>query len=570
MRTRFSWGWGMPALCAGRTMDRILARRLFAATISRPRQGNTMTASALSLLPRSLLHRTLATGGHGLAATPSGAQDDALYRQRIVRLYAVIIAYGLLVLAVDLAQAPYLRWGGRVYWPRLAALAVLGPLTLAGWKGWISVRLLRASEPLVYVTVLAEVTAELILSRSPLFLTDHPATVLLFLRACYIPSRARDQLIQGGVITAAVTASAYAYMRFVGRDLTPIFAGMAPGNALLQVGDVGVGAGALTGITAYMTASIDALRHEARDARRLGQYTLEEVIGQGGMGQVWRARHALLQRPTAVKVIRGDISPVIAARFEREVNAAAGLTHASSVAIYDFGVSEEGRFFYAMELLSGLTLEEMVERDGPMPAARMALLLVGVLGALDEAHALGLVHRDVKPANIMVTRNGTEHDFPKLLDYGLVHLKSRTPDPRALTRDGSITGTPLYMAPELITGEPEPDGRTDLYALGAVGYFLLTGEAPFTGPNATQVMLSHVNKRPVPPSQRSELEVPADVEAVLMKALEKQPDARFATAGEMRDALQACACYGTWTEAKANAWWQTHAPAPPSRAAAES
>lgn len=492
--------------------------------------------------------------------SPAGPKGDELYRQRVARLYAVIIAYGLAVLAIDLAQTPLLAWGGRVHWPRLAALVVVGPLALAGSRGWISAALLRLTEPVVYVTVVAEVTAELVLSRSPMFLTDQPAMVLLFLRACYVPSRPRDQLLQGALVTVSVGAGALAYMHFVGRDLNPIFAELAPGNRPLQVADAALGCAIITGITTYVTGSIEKLRQEAEGARQMGQYVLEEVIGEGGMGQVWRARHALLQRPTAVKVIRGDVSPTLAVRFEREVRAASQLTHASSVAVYDFGVAADGRVFYAMELLRGMTLEAMVARFGPMPPERVVHLLAHVLGALEEAHLLGLVHRDVKPANIMVTKNGAEHDFPKLLDYGLVHLKTRAADAPSLTRGGSLAGTPLYMAPELITGEPPPDGRTDLYSLGAVGYFLLTGQAPFMGPNATQVMLSHLQKKPVPPSERSEVEVPGDVEAVILRALEKGPAERFSSAGEMRAALRACGCFGAWTEARAAAWWQAHAP----------
>ncbi|NUQ77472.1 MAG: serine/threonine protein kinase [Polyangiaceae bacterium] len=490
----------------------------------------------------------------------AAANGDELYRLRIARLYVVVIVYGLVVLAIDLAQAPLLAWGGRVHWPRLAALLVVGPIALAGIRRWVSPFFLRLTEPLVYVTVIGEVTAELILSKSPVFLGDQPAVVLLFLRASYVPSRPRAQLFQGCVVTAALGAGAFAYMHFLGRDLTPIFAELAPGNVELQVANVLLGGGVIAGITTYVAASIEALRREAEGAKQLGQYVLDEVIGEGGMGQVWRARHAILQRPTAVKVIRGDVNPNLTARFEREVKVASQLTHASSVAVYDFGVTADGRVFYAMELLRGLTLEAIVSRFGPMPPERVVHLLVHVLGALEEAHLLGLVHRDVKPANIMVTKNGAEHDFPKLFDYGLVHLKKRSPDAPSLTRGGALTGTPLYMAPELITGDLAPDGRTDLYSLGAVGYFLLTGEAPFTGPNATQVMLSHIKTKPVPPSARSEIEVPEDVEAVLLRALEKAPAARFSTAGEMRDALRACRCFGTWNEARAGAWWRAHAP----------
>jgi eukaryotic-like serine/threonine-protein kinase len=262
-----------------------------------------------------------------------------------------------------------------------------------------------------------------------------------------------------------------------------------------------------------------------------------------------------------VKVIRGGVSPELLARFEREVRAAAQLTHANSVAIYDFGIADGGRVFYAMELLDGLTLEEMVERCGPMPAERVVHLLVQLLGALEEAHLLGIVHRDVKPANVMVIKNGTEHDFAKLLDYGLVHLQRRSEQNLALTAKGALAGTPLYMSPEMITGDEEIDGRTDLYALGAMAYYLLTGAPPFDGSNPTQVMLAHVTKRAAPPSERSELPVPSDLEAVVLRALEKRREARFQSASEMRAALRSCACSDQWSEERAAEWWRLNAPA---------
>jgi serine/threonine-protein kinase len=495
------------------------------------------------------VRRTLA----GVARAAGGSDtDSALYARRMVQLYTVLVVYGAIALVVDGVQNT--TW---VHWPRLVALAGLIPVTFAAARGWLPTVVLRASEAVVYLVVVAETTAENVLSHAPAFGVAEPATVVLFLRACFIPSRAREQAIHAALLAAAVTLGAYTYLRVTGNDLNPFLAGK---SHAVQLANVVVGGIVFGGITTYAAHTIGQLRTEVHDAQRMGQYVLESRIGAGGMGEVWRAQHALLQRPTAVKVIRGNVSAELVARFEREVRAAAQLTHANSVAIYDFGVADGGRVFYAMELLDGLTLEQMVEKGGPMPASRVVHLLSQLLGALEEAHLLGIVHRDVKPANVMVIKNGTEHDFAKLLDYGLVHLIRRGSDNLALTAKGERTGTPLYMAPEMITKDEQIDGRSDLYALGAAAYYLLTGVAPFEGQNATQVLLAHVTQRPLPPSQRSELGIPADVEAVILRALEKRPEKRFANAAEMRAALRKCACAGRWTEEMAAEWWRINAP----------
>lgn len=487
--------------------------------------------------------------------------DDELYLGRVVRLFAVLLAYGAFALAVDLLRGPELAWAAhQAHWPRFMALAVVLPITAAGAARLISARAMRWIEPALYALIIAEVGAETIFSRAPLFEIDQLALIILFLRACFVPSSTIRHIAIGSMITAGVAIAAWLHLDLNGGPLTPLLAS-ADGqeHPVFQTVNVTLAMLVYVGITSYVTHSIHSLRERARGAESMGQYVLEEKIGEGAMGEVWRARHALLQRPTAIKLIRGDVGEVAAARFDREVRSASQLRHTHVVAIYDFGRADSGRVFYAMELLDGMTLQQMVDRHGPMPAARAFAFVEQILGALDEAHRSGVIHRDVKPANVMITRNGSDYDFAKLLDFGLVHLK-RAKHERKLTSTGTIAGTPLYMAPEIITGEGEPDGRTDLYSLGAALYFLLTGQPPFAGDSATKILLAHVQTEPTKPSERSEFPIDAEVDALVLRALEKDPADRFRNAAEMRTAVRACSCFGAWTEEMAKDWWSTHAP----------
>jgi serine/threonine-protein kinase len=276
------------------------------------------------------------------------------------------------------------------------------------------------------------------------------------------------------------------------------------------------------------------------------------------MGEVYLAEHTLLRRPCAVKLIRpavgGGVVP--AARFEREVRATAALTHPNTVEIYDYGRADDGTFYYAMEYLPGLTLEQLAERAGPLPPGRAVHLLRQVCGALAEAHAAGLVHRDVKPANVLVCTRGGIRDFVKLLDFGLV--RGTDPDAGRLTQLGAVAGTPEYMSPEQAEGQDDLDGRSDLYSLGAVAYFLLTGGPPFRRANPVQLLLAHA-RDPVPPPAG----VPADLAAVVLRCLEKDRDRRFADAAALDAALAACRLDDPWTEADAAAWWNQHAAGEP-------
>ncbi len=307
----------------------------------------------------------------------------------------------------------------------------------------------------------------------------------------------------------------------------------------------------------FLSYRLQQLQHDAAVARRFGQYRLKEKIGAGGMGEVYLAEHTLLKRPCALKRIRpgSDTDPVTLARFEREVRATAELSHPHTVEIYDYGRAGDGTFYYVMEYLWGLSLEGLVDRHGPLPAPRVVFLLSQVCEALEEAHANGLIHRDLKPGNIFAARRGGRYDFVKLLDFGLVKAVAR-PDDLTLSRQETVVGSPLYMAPEQFGGET-PDARADVYSLGGVAYFLLTGRPPFVGPSAYEIMIAHARDPVVPPSQLVK-SVPLDVEALVLRCLAKEPNQRFQSASALGEALAACSVGGRWTYADAARWWQVH------------
>lgn len=304
----------------------------------------------------------------------------------------------------------------------------------------------------------------------------------------------------------------------------------------------------------YGIYKMGALRREAFEARQLGQYRLRERIGAGGMGEVYLAEHRLLKRPCAVKRIRptqaGD--PKALARFEREVRTAAQLSHWNSIEIFDYGRADDGTFYYAMEYLPGLSLADLVRQHGPISPERAVYFLKQTCDALTEAHDLGLVHRDIKPSNIFAAQRGGFYDVAKLLDFGLVKPISETVDLQ-LTQDGSITGSPLYMAPEQAL-EQAADARSDIYSLGAVAYFLLTGRPPFEGDKALKILFAHAHEEVAPPS-RWNSDIPFDLEQVVLRCLSKKPEDRYPSAEYLKRALEDCACADGWNAERARAWW---------------
>jgi serine/threonine-protein kinase len=308
------------------------------------------------------------------------------------------------------------------------------------------------------------------------------------------------------------------------------------------------------GTTVATVASkvIYGLHERAREARQLGQYSLEEKIGEGGMGAVYRARHAMLRRPTAVKLLSGDGSEEQLRRFEREVRLTARLTHPNTISVYDYGRTPDGVFYYAMELLDGLTLEDLVRRHGAQVPGRVIHILSQACGALNEAHRIGLIHRDIKPANIHLCRRGDIPDFVKVLDFGLVR-QLKTNGEASRTNLDAVVGTPLYLAPEAIVTPQAIDARADIYALGCVAYFLVTGITPFSGQTAVEVCAHHLHTPPVPPSARHA--VPEDLERVILSCLAKNPEERPQSAQALSHALAHCADKGSWSESDAESWW---------------
>jgi eukaryotic-like serine/threonine-protein kinase len=309
----------------------------------------------------------------------------------------------------------------------------------------------------------------------------------------------------------------------------------------------------------YGSHKIAQLRREAFEARKLGQYRLKRRLGSGGMGEVWLAEHQFLKRPCAIKLIRhelvGDAMTLL--RFQREVQATAMLAHPNTIRIYDYGIADDGTFYYTMEYLPGLTLQELVQKFGPLPPGRAAYFLKQACLALQEAHGMGLIHRDLKPGNLIASKLGGIPDVLKLLDFGLVHGTHREPGWEKLSFQGFIAGTPAYSSPEQAGGQREVDARSDIYSVGAVGYFLLEGRPPFEGETPHHVMVAHL-EQPVPPLRAPGQEIPPDLEAVIRQCLEKDPANRFPDVMSLHQALAACACADLWTESVAAEWWLAH------------
>jgi len=314
---------------------------------------------------------------------------------------------------------------------------------------------------------------------------------------------------------------------------------------------------------------IRRLGQEVKRAREIGAYRLGALLGEGGMGQVFRATHQLLARPAAVKLIRPDSIKGVSAesarvameRFRREAAAAAALNSPHTIALYDFGPTGDGSFFYAMELLEGLSLEGIVQKFGPVPPERMAYFLRQACLSLAEAHQRNLVHRDIKPSNLFACRVGVEVDFVKVLDFGLVkETVPGTPGNMKLTAADALTGTPAFMAPELALGDPDVDYRVDIYALGCVAYWLLTGDLPFYATNTVQMLFKQANEPPPKPSLKSRFPVPAAVDAVILACLAKAPNDRPRDAMALVAQLDAIPFETPWTAERATEWWNVHIP----------
>jgi serine/threonine-protein kinase len=317
---------------------------------------------------------------------------------------------------------------------------------------------------------------------------------------------------------------------------------------------------AASAIGIFGSYKISELHQEAVEAKKLGQYSLKKKLGAGGMGEVYLAEHMMLRRPCAVKLIRRDQAgdPANLTRFEREVRSTATLTHPNTVEIFDYGNTDDGTFYYVMEYLPGLSLQEIVEQAGPLPPERAIYILRQVCGALREAHGIGIVHRDIKPSNILVCERGGVQDVAKLLDFGLAQCTGiHKQNADKLTIQGTIVGSPPFMSPEQASGKDDLDARTDIYSLGAVAYFLLTGKAPYERDTAMKMMMAHAYEPLVHPNSLRR-DLPHDLEAVIVRCLEKDPAKRFQDADGLDKALAECGCAGSWTADRATTWWNNH------------
>ncbi len=375
----------------------------------------------------------------------------------------------------------------------------------------------------------------------------------IFIYAMYIPNTWRRAAIVIGIMCACPVV----LIVFMWTN-NPVFT-----EALAQNHSIVIEVVIMMGVTflasTYATHMIGGLRREAFEARQLGQYRLCRLIGSGGMGDVYLAEHQMMKRPCAIKLIRPGKAndPHALARFEREVRATAKLSHWNTIEIFDYGRTDDGTFYYVMEYLPGLSLAELVEKHGPLPPARAVHLLTQACDALAEAHAAGLIHRDIKPGNIFSAQRGGVYDVAKLLDFGLA--KPISPDSASLmlTQEGTITGSPLFMSPEQALGDHEPDARSDIYSLGGVAYFVLTGLPPFEGERALKVILAHAHQEVVPPS-RHRSEIPADLEQIVLRCLAKNPADRYPDVVSLRRALGECSAAGGWTAEDAAEWWQAN------------
>jgi hypothetical protein len=479
-----------------------------------------------------------------------------------------------LVLAIGLANA--------LIWVMLTLFVPLGgPVTEYGswaWKNWldllypvsfaVGLAYIYAARPGVaglqttaFLVIAANVIASLVqISFSePDMISGFGIGLALFVPAAFIPWRLRYQVALAVVtLVAAVTVPVISYVSVPAiQEFWNVDAARGFGQQLLMNG---VGTLLLGATSVFVTRTLYGLRKTAFRAQRLGNYVLHKEIGEGGMGRVYVAEHALMCRPSAVKVLKASsgVDPTALARFEREVRLSSSLSHPNTITIFDFGRAAEDTFYYAMEYLEGMDLERFVQRFGPIPASRVLFLLLQVTGPLAEAHERAIVHRDLKPSNVFLTMRGGLYDFVKVLDFGLAKRIEGADTPSDLTKTGVVFGTPRYLSPETVYGTAGVGPRSDIYAFGAVAYWMLTGRPPFSADSAVALMIDHVKTVPPRPSEICEVPIPAELDDVVMKCLEKDPDDRFQTVAELEDALRAVPDTAPWTRARAAKWWELH------------
>jgi serine/threonine-protein kinase len=439
---------------------------------------------------------------------------------------------------------------------------VMATLGLSLSVAWIAAREMMAPEKLLDLGLLFEVLGGLCLAISQHSVPYQPGVIsrgwtgvaVWVLAFPLIIPNTRRKVITVTILTAAMDPLGLALHVAAG-------APAPPPNAYWMFFTTALAAG----IAIFIHRIVYQNAVDASKSQDMGSYHLEELLGRGGMGEVWRASHRLLARSSAVKLIRPDSLGAggadVLKRFEREAQATAALRSPHTVEIYDFGTTEGGTFYYVMELLEGYDSETLINAFGPLAPHRAIHLLRQVCKSLAEAHERGMVHRDIKPANIYICRYGLENDFVKVLDFGLV--KSNLPiggHNSALTAAGIVAGTAEYISPEMARGDATVDSRADLYALGCVAYWMLTGKLVFEGATAMDILIEHVKTKPTPPSQKASQPIPAKLEEIILALLQKDPNNRPQTAQEIDRMLASVPLPEPWTDGHAERWWKEHPP----------
>ena len=493
---------------------------------------------------------------------------DELVSEQIERLalFAAIIG-GLwaLGLFIDVVMAP-MTWGRRISVP-LVLLEISG-IVCAGWMYWYARLCAQPAQTKTDVSLAYLVFNGMGVAFVNTWITPpspdpviHLSWVTIgILTFSMIAPASPRKMLAASLVTASMDPLALGIAYWLGDPVTSL-----PHAVILALPNY-----ACAIVAVLPSRVLYKLGRRLREAQELGNYQLVELLGHGGMGEVWRARHQMLARHAAIKLVRPEVlgarnetdASVMLRRFEREAKATAALSSPHTIQVFDYGMTRDGTFFYVMELLAGRDLESFVREFGPVPADRAMFLLRQACHSLADAHARGMVHRDIKPANIYVCRMGLEYDFVKVLDFGLVKVRNRGPaSDTLLTLDHTTTGTPAYMAPEIIVGEADVDRRADVYALGCVAYYLLTGQLVFEADTPMKMLMQHVHARPVPPSERTELRIPRDLDELVLACLEKDPNARPQHAEELFRMAQECtSCGESWNQNRARAWWQIHLP----------
>ncbi len=492
-------------------------------------------------------------------ATPLPRELLAVAGRRLTLL--ALLTAGVAALFGVIDRAYYIHGGPQISNATVWLFAVLASVGLSLAVAWIASREMLAPEALLDLGLAYEVVQALCLGiifhsvpLAPGVLPRGWTGVAVWILAfpLIVPNT------RGKTLLATIAAAA---MDPAGLLINLLAGNPAPSGKALAIMFIPTAVAAAMAVV--VSRIVYELNVEAAKGEEMGSYHLEELLGRGGMGEVWRASHRLLAREAAIKLIRPDSSGSdgreSVKRFEREAKATAALRSPHTVDIYDYGTTEDGTFYYVMELLEGFDLESLVAEFGPVPPERAVHVLIQACHSLGEAHQGGLIHRDVKPANVYVCRYGLDWDFVKILDFGLVKSTGWTdPKQRQLTMAGVLAGTPGYMSPEMASGSPDIDWRTDIYALGCVGYWLLTAEPVFDGATPMQVVMNHVQKPPLPPSQRARGPIPDALDQIILSCLQKDPNNRPQTMQELAASLRQVALENPWTEDRARRWWLEH------------